>query len=209
MSETSRTESKFADWSSKTEEEIFELNSKFISGELKASPYHCAPMCHEFSENLYKINKFHKILTHDGQEGISEKDYKQKPYLSILIDKERFESLLDHLLNHDYIVYFSPDYNDCVEKTPNSRPVFTVFCFTGNKVKEFKKVTYGCDYGEPVTIELNEKGEWKGLTWPGLGNPFTRQLKHLMPVEIVSKHWGSPIKIEGVIYEWILTTGQA
>lgn len=79
----------FPDWSNKTIEEAFDLNVKFIKGEIKESCYHDRPICHEISPSLLELNKKYRIFTCDGQEGCKESGklghHWQMPYLSFMI----------------------------------------------------------------------------------------------------------------------------
>lgn len=176
------------DWSKYNEEEIIELNSKFIKGEINSAPYHHGPIDHEATKNLIRLGEEFRILTTEGQKTIYDKqeEYYQKAYLSFLIEEQRSKSIIDYLLARDYLVW----------SAKNSEPEKVTFHTKFEKIEKF--VNY-C-----VTKYLNkETGEFREYTNMGMPNiAFRDKFRDWVIIDVCTQDPFDFVPIEDVIIGW-------
>lgn len=191
-----------------SEESIMQANAAFIRGELKETPYHGGPIEHKISPNLELLNRLHRIVTTDGQEGQDEigKDgmiYQQRPYLTFLIERKRVDYLVLWFTLRGYVISVTSERDGAtrystIDTTQDSHHVIE----KNLKVVTARDVMYPLSRSVDSNFGIYEYTHDAGIP----DQPFDDFVDDWATVTIVCPIWGNPIKIEDMLMMWIRST---
>lgn len=171
--------SNWPDWDHLSAKECLRLNSLYISGVLKQTPYMFTPIQHKVSKSLRILNADMRVFTYDGQNQYADVYFEdgalhvdaQRAYLSFVIERTKIRKLL------------------------NLKPQYEVIITKWGEMSEVNDQIV-------VSLVSSKPFTYLEALWDLDVAPFRNQ--NWVRVDVASKSWLADVAIEDVVLQALL-----